>query len=282
MDSNPSKKRIVLSGIAIVIGFVLIASLIGLFFAWSPVDEGNVGVVTQWGDATGEVLQPGSNYIQPVRQSSNIIPVRPQTVDMIDNNEVFVITKDGQDVWVSTTVRYEVDKNEAVTFYSEYKNINQVEERLIIPTVTSNLRNEASDLTTREVITREGRLALEDAAEKSLKDNFEGSGLKLQAVQVREVRLNKEFANKLEAVEIERTERERAIIEAETKAEEEKIVAEGKAEANRVLSESLDEYVLTEQYINSIGENDKVIIAGGGKDGQPIIIEPNTNATDDE
>ena len=72
--------------------------LTGLVMAWSPVDEGNVGVVTQWGDATGEVLRrieekasrfsagrmskPGSNYIQPVRQKSNEIPTRPQTVDM--------------------------------------------------------------------------------------------------------------------------------------------------------------------------------------------------------
>jgi len=267
-------KGIVASGIVVVIGRIAIVGLTGLVMAWSPVDEGNVGVVTQWGDATGEVLQPGSNYIQPVRQKSNEIPTRPQTVDMQGNDEVFIITKDGQDVWVSLTVRYSVNKDEAVTFFRQYKNIDQVVNRLIIPTVTSNVRNEASDLTTREVITREGRLALEATAEDSLRENFDGSGLQLEAVQVREVRLNDEFASKLEAVEIERTERERALIEANTTAEEEVIVAEGQAEANRVLSESLDDAVLTEQYINAIKDNDKVIIAGGGEDGQPIIIDP--------
>jgi Membrane protease subunits, stomatin/prohibitin homologs len=267
-------KGIVASGIVVVIGIIAIVGLTGLVMAWSPVDEGNVGVVTQWGDATGEVLQPGSNYIQPVRQKSNEIPTRPQTVDMQGNDEVFIITKDGQDVWVSLTVRYSVNKDEAVTFFRQYKNIDQVVNRLIIPTVTSNVRNEASDLTTREVITREGRLALEATAEDSLRENFDGSGLQLEAVQVREVRLNDEFASKLEAVEIERTERERALIEANTTAEEEVIVAEGQAEANRVLSESLDDAVLTEQYINAIKDNDKVIIAGGGEDGQPIIIDP--------
>jgi|AntDeeMinimDraft_6_1070357.scaffolds.fasta_scaffold11126_3 regulator of protease activity HflC (stomatin/prohibitin superfamily) len=267
-------KGIVASGIVVVIGIIAIVGLTGLVMAWSPVDEGNVGVVTQWGDATGEVLQPGSNYIQPVRQKSNEIPTRPQTVDMQGNDEVFIITKDGQDVWVSLTVRYSVNKDEAVTFFRQYKNIDQVVNRLIIPTVTSNVRNEASDLTTRDVITREGRLALEATAEDSLRENFDGSGLQLEAVQVREVRLNDEFASKLEAVEIERTERERALIEANTTAEEEVIVAEGQAEANRVLSESLDDAVLTEQYINAIKDNDKVIIAGGGEDGQPIIIDP--------
>jgi len=267
-------KGIVASGIVVVIGIIAIVGLTGLVMAWSPVDEGNVGVVTQWGDATGEVLQPGSNYIQPVRQKSNEITTRPQTVDMQGNDEVFIITKDGQDVWVSLTVRYSVNKDEAVTFFRQYKNIDQVVNRLIIPTVTSNVRNEASDLTTREVITREGRLALEATAEDSLRENFDGSGLQLEAVQVREVRLNDEFASKLEAVEIERTERERALIEANTTAEEEVIVAEGQAEANRVLSESLDDAVLTEQYINAIKDNDKVIIAGGGEDGQPIIIDP--------
>jgi regulator of protease activity HflC (stomatin/prohibitin superfamily) len=266
-------KGIVASGIVVVIGIIAIVGLTGLVMAWSPVDEGNVGVVTQWGDATGEVLQPGSNYIQPVRQKSNEITTRPQTVDMQGNDEVFIITKDGQDVWVSLTVRYSVNKDEAVTFFRQYKNIDQVVNRLIIPTVTSNVRNEASDLTTREVITREGRLALEATAEDSLRENFDGSGLQLEAVQVREVRLNDEFASKLEAVEIERTERERALIEANTTAEEEVIVAEGQAEANRVLSESLDDAVLTEQYINAIKDNDKVIIAGGGEDGQPIIID---------
>jgi regulator of protease activity HflC (stomatin/prohibitin superfamily) len=93
-------KGIVASGIVVVIGIIAIVGLTGLVMAWSPVDEGNVGVVTQWGDATGEVLQPGSNYIQPVRQKSNEIPTRPQTVDMQGNDEVFIITKDGQDVIV--------------------------------------------------------------------------------------------------------------------------------------------------------------------------------------
>lgn len=283
MDSNNiGKTKIIATGVGIIIGIVAISVLIGLIFSWTPIPEGKVGVVTQWGEATGTVLTPGSNYIQPIRQRANEIPTRPQTVDMEGEDDIFVITEDGQDVWVETTIRYRVNKSKAVKFFSEYKNIDQAVNRLIQPTITSNIRNEASNITARGIITKSGRISLEESAEEALSKNFKGSGLELEAVQVRGVELNDEFAAKLEAVEIERTERERALIEANTTAEEEIIIAEGKAKANKELSSSLDEFVLTEQYINSIKDNDKMIIAGSGEDGQPIIIDPSNVESDTE
>lgn len=247
--------------IAIALCVVVVASIIGAVIAVEGVDEGHVKVHKNKGGATGDVFTPGNWYIvNPVTESTQTVEVRPRTVDMRGDNSVYVITQDGQDVWVDLTIRYSVEQDQAVQFYKEYNTHKQATNRLITPTVRSDVRDEASNMSAREVITKDGRQSLEDTATEALQDNFEGTGMTLEAVQVRGIELNEKFATSLEEVEIERTNAERKQIEAQADRD-----------AFQTRNEGLTNEILMEMYIQSIDEGDTVVLATGD-DGTPVIM----------
>lgn len=246
---------------AVVLVFLLAASLIGAVVAVEGVDEGHVKVHKNKGAATGEVFEPGWHVINPVTEGTTTIEVRPRTVDMREDNAIFVITEDGQDVWIDVTIRYRVEPDHAVEFYKKYNTHNQAQSRLIEPTVRSDVRDEASNMSARSVITKDGRQSLEIAAQEALEDNFEGSGLTLEAVQVRGIELNDEFATALENVEIENT-----------KAEQKLIEAEADKEAFQERQEGLTNEILMEMYIKALDEGNTIVLATGD-DGTPVIMD---------
>lgn len=263
---------------AVVLVVLLITSI---FYVWglNEINEGHVGVETDRGAATGEVHDPGWQWVNPVTSDVKEIETRPNTVNMIGDNEVTVVTEDGQDVFVDVTVRYSVNESEAVTFYSEYNSHSQAQDRLIKPTVRSDLRDEASSIPVRDVITKEGRQSLEETVTEALEQNLAGSGLELEAVQVRDVQPNEEYSNQLEQVQIEKTERERKIVEAEADADAQRERAQGDADANQIRDESITDDVLKDKWLDQIDDSDKVIITDGS--GEDMIINTDNETSGD-
>lgn len=256
MTRTPAQQAITVVAV-IVVG----ALLIGAAVAWTSIDEGTVGVEKNKGAVSGEIYEPGWHLINPVSQSVVEIDTRPQTETMAGDSRIPLLTGDGQDVTMELSVRYRVEPENADQFHSEYRNHDQALSEVIVPTVRSNARHEASDLSAKEIITKDGRTALEDSVEESLNENTKGTGITIEAVQVRDVKLNEEYGAALENVEIENTKAEQRIIQAESVAE-----------ANEIREESLTNPVLTEKYIDSIDKSDTVILATG-EDGQPVIMD---------
>ena len=263
MSSGPGDIEIspMMKAAALGVGLVIIVSLVGGILAFETIDEGSVAVEKERGAVTGEIYEPGWHMINPITQSTVVIDTRPQTETMSGDSEIALITGDGQDVTMDMTVRYRVEPENADQFHSEYRNHSQAVERVIIPTVRSNARNEASNLAADEIITKQGRTALEDSVAQSLEENVQGTGITIEAVQVRGVRLNEEYGTALENVEIENTKAEQRIIQAESEAE-----------ANRIRDESLTDAVLQEKYLETIDDSDKIVLATGD-DGSPVILD---------
>lgn len=256
-------------------GIVLLLVVFTFLYVISvdQVQEGNRAVVTEWGQATGEVFEPGlNNHLpQPVGKSSVAIPVTPQTFDTV----VELRTGDGQDVQVDVNVRYRVNPDSVVEFYSDYPGgIDQWENRVGEPTITSNLINEGSDQSARNIITEDGRLRLQDEANNALTNATEF--VEIEATQVREIQLNNQFSQELEQIEIEEAQAEQRIIREEARAEARRIEAEAEAEADKLRDQELTEEVLLDRYIDAINETDKVIVGGGGEgSGIPFMIDLN-------
>lgn len=271
--------------ITVILALAVVVSLIvGIGYIWglNQVDEGHVGIHTHQGAATGTVHDPGWHWHNPITNDVKDLSTRPNTVNMIGDNEVTVVTKDGQDVFVDVTVRYSINESEAAEFYNQYPNQKRAQKRLIEPTVRSDLRDEASSISVREVITKDGRQSLEQTVTDALRENLDGSGLELEAVQVRDVQPNKEYSNQLEQVQIEETERERKLIEAEADADAqieradgaaqaEVKKAEGDAEAAKIRDAEITDDVLKDKWLDSIDKSDKVIVTDGS--GEDVIID---------
>lgn len=259
---------------------LVVVVMVAGFGLWAhvTVHEGHVGVQTEKGAATGDVLEPDWHFINPVTQGVHAIETRPRTVTYNGDENVSIISKDGQDVFADVTIRYSVESDKAVTFFREYRAHGQARERLIEPTVRSELRDEGSDISVRTLITQEGRESLETTLSEALRENFDGTGLTLEAVQLRDTEPNAEFSRQLENIEIENAKAEQRIIEAESKAEAEVKQAEGDAEAHRIRNAALTDKVLMDKYLDQIQGSDKVILATDG-DGTPVILNADSEGS---
>lgn len=277
----------------IAVAAIVIISLVagvGFIGSFEGVNAGHVKVVTDKGEVTGEVFSPGWYFINPVTQNAHSISVRPQEYTMsatqgegekVRNDQVNVLTNNGLEVGVDVTIRYSVNPEQADTFYRQYRTLGQAEQRLIRPAVRSELRTEAGNIQTNQIYTKSGQEQLRTAVKDVLQQEFEGSGLELQAVQIRGIDLPQEYQQSIEQKEIEqqRIEQKEAQIERERLEKERKIIeAEGEAEQNRIISESLTDEVLMNRYIEAIDSNSKIIItgSGGGSGGTPFILDSDT------
>lgn len=272
----------------VFIPMVLFAGIGGVM-AYEQVGEGDVGVHKTWGAVTGQQLNPGAHFIIPVRDSVKHIEIRPRTYTMSDSESegkkedrqdaVVVQSVNGTTVRVDVTVRYRVERDQAAEFVSQWNDVQQMERRLIRPTVRSELRDEAADIQTSEIYTTEGREALTKAATRVLTEQFADEAVVLEVVQVREVDLPQRIDEALDEKEVAKqrvqVEQER-IKQEEAKAEQVEIQAEADAEVIRTKGQALRDntIVLRQRLIDAYGEGTVFVTDGD----TPMIMDA-SNAT---
>ncbi|WP_280587749.1 prohibitin family protein [Halorubrum sp. Boch-26] len=263
---------------AAAVAMILLTALVGGVLAWNPVEEGNVEVVKEWGDSTGEMLEPGAHWITPIKDSTAVVKTRPQQYTMANeaaegaearDDSVEVLTNDGVSVDVDVTVRYRVDTAQANTFYDEYKNVRQAEARLIRPTTQDVLRTEGGDIQTTQIYTGSGQNQMADAVTEALIAESEGTGLTIEAVQIRNIKLPSQYADAVEKKEVEKQnieKKQNSIEVAKAEAERKRVEAQGQADANEIEAESLkgNPELVQVKYINALESNENTIYVGAG------------------
>lgn len=271
---------------AVGLGLVLLLSLAGVGMAFESVEEGEVKVVKDKGAVTGEVFEPGWHWRTPISESTASVDTRPQAEHWVsEEDRIYVLTQDGQDVWVELTLQYQVHDDDALQFYKTYPFDNPHKaamKRNIEPTVRSTLRDEGSDMGARQIITKDGRQTLEDETAAAIREAVNGTGITVNEVNVRDVKLNEQFSNELEAIEVENAKAEQRVIAAEADAKAEVARAEGDREAYEIRAEALKDNpeVLVEAYIKALDETDTVYVPVDGE-GLPTFLDVSSegNAT---
>lgn len=288
------KKQQKLSFAASTVALLVLLSLIAVPFAYKGVNEGHVGVHKEWGAVTGKTLAPGAHLKMPIRDGVQNVEIRPRTYTMSHtsgegkkanrDDSIRVTTINGTDVDVDVTIRYRVNAERADEFVTEWNNENQLEKRLIRPTVRSTGRDVAAGITTSDIYTQMGREALERAIREDLRAEMGDEPVVLEAVQVRDVKLPNSYQRQLNAkesakVQIEKKEYQ---IQSARKDKQRKLIeAEAEAEANRIVGESLTDEVLADRYIKSLDRTDTVYIPVG-EDGLPKFVNATADQEDDD
>lgn len=293
MSAEPSAGA---KALTVGVALLVVLGLIGGIMAYRQVPEGHEGVEKHWGAVTGNSLDSGPHWKVPIQTSIQDVEVRPRTYTMSntvgegqkqDADAITVKTVNGSSVDVDVTVRYHIREGEAPEFVEEWKNLQQMEKRLIRPTVRSDLRDTASELqTTGEdaIYTQEGRTELAETARQSLREQFEGQPIVLEAVQIRNIDLpdkidstldEKEQAKQQVQVEQERIEQERA------KAEQKRVEAQADADVIEIRGEALrqNKIVLDQQAIEAMDEG-TVYIVPQGQDSPPMILNTQTGGVE--
>lgn len=271
-------------GVSVIVALAVATALFG---GYHQVPEGHVGVQKSFGAVTGDQLQPGAHIIVPVKDSVQDVEIRPRTYTMANTqgegdrpsqaDAVTVQTINGTTVDIDITVRYKIQETDASGFVTQWRTVGQAEERLIRPSVRSQLRDEAAGIQTSEIYTNDGRERLGDAAQQKLESAFEGEALVLEEVQVRTVDLPDSYDQALNDKEIAKQrveEKKFEIQQAERDKERQEIQAEADARVIEIRGEALQDnpVVLRQQYVQSIDDSDKVILATDDE-GTPIILQ---------
>lgn len=277
---------------AIGVAVLIVIAGIGAILSYEQVPEGHEGVTTEWGAVTGETLNSGAHWKIPVMQNVQPVEIRPRTYTMSQTvgegqrsqaDAIAVKTVNGTTVQVDVTVRYRINSTEADTFVEVWNNEQQMETRLIRPTIRSDLRDEASDIQTSDIYTREGREALTETAQESLNDEFGDEPIVLEEVQVRNIDLpdsidatldEKEQAKQQVEVERERVKQERA------RAEQKRVQAQAEADVIDIRGEALEDnrVVLQARMIEAYDEGTMFVTEGG----QEVIVQAPEGMTANE
>lgn len=266
--------------LAVIIGVVLVGSFA---LSYTQVPEGHTGVEKELGAVTGNQYDAGAHLKLPWK-SVKTIECRPRTYTMSDaegegqkggrQDAVVVQSVNGTTHRVDITIRYHINCANSTSFVSEWNNEQQMEQRLIRPTVRSQLRDEASSIQTSRIYTANGRKKLQASATTVLTEQFGDQAVVLEAVQIRDVTLPKQYQKELTKKEKSKVKitRKRHEIEVEKKeAKRKRIEAQADADVIKIRGKALNNnpIVLRDRYIKAIKPTDKVITDGN----QSIIVD---------
>lgn len=269
--------------VMVAVALIVVISLIGGVLSYKQVEEGHQGVTTEWGAVTGQTLDSGAHWKIPIMQNVQSVEIRPRTYTMSQTvgegqrsqaDAISVKTVNGTTVQVDVTVRYRINASQADTFVEDWNNEDQMEIRLIRPTIRSDLRDEASDIQTSDIYTREGRQALTETAQDSLNEEFSDEPIVLEEVQVRNIDLPDSIDQVLDEKEVAKqqveVERER-IQQEEARAEQRRVEAQAEADVIDIRGNALENntVVLQARMIEAYDEGTMFVTQGG----QEIIVQ---------
>lgn len=257
-----------IAGIAVVL-FLLIVLL---FSSVARVDSGHVGVLTLFGQVTGQVLPEGMHLINPFK-SNNEMTIRTQEV----KESASVPSSEGLVMALDTSLIYHLDPTKAADVYQKigpaYPTV------LIEPNLRAAIREATASHTANALYTGEREMVAKQIFDQ-LTSILGARGIITESVLLRDIQLPATLKASIEAkqqaeqealamsfrLQKEKQEAERKRIEAGGIRDFQQIVAQG-------ISPALLEWKGIEATENlAKSSTSKVVVIGNSKNGLPLIL----------
>lgn len=188
-----------------------------------------------------------------------------------DGAQVTVQDKEGVSSNIDITLRYSIKADSVTDIYRQFKDEDNFKSSFITQDIRSVVRSVPTQFTTLELITKRGEI--EAQILEALEDRWKSEGVIIDSISLQEIRVPdsvKEAYASAQEAQI-NVEKERSNLEAEeVKAQQKVANATAEAEANRLLTESLNDNVLKQRYLDTLSEL--------GKDGNVIVVPEGFNA----
>lgn len=234
------------------------AALMAVLFrvtAVTKIPANTVGVkVSAFGGVQDKTLPTGYHLKLPFVDKIYKLPTSVQNRTM---EAITTQTKDGQ--WLNTNIdiKYKVNKQEAMTVFSNYTNLANVSENVIAPAVQRAIESVTGEYDVYEVL-GDKRIEVYGKIDKALSDKLAEYNLEFVSFTITDQDAGDEIEQairdesvKQKQVDSARQDQEKAKIEAETKqikakaeADAEVIKAQGQAEANAKVAGSITEALI--------------------------------------
>src|SRR6266571_482779 len=242
---------------------ILVLALIVMLTSIAYVPAGHVGVLTLFGQVTGEVLPEGTHLISPFK-TNNKLPIRTQEI----KETASVPSEEGLIIKLDTSLLFHLDPQKASDVYQKigpnYVNV------VIEPNLRSAIRSATAAHNANALYTG----AREEVAlqvQKELAAQLGPRGILVENILLRDVQLPAMLKSSIEA----KQQAEQDALRMTFVLQKEKQEAERKRIEAQGISPQLLEWKgieATEKLASS--PNAKVIMIGSARTGLPLIFEP--------
>ena len=262
---------------------VAVIGLLGVGKATVVVIDGRqVGIPIAFGKI-GQPIGPGAHFVPPWANVTNFSTALQESSmlaiaegDRKGDDSIEVITKDGATIKIDVTVRYTVDPAKADDLYRLVGGMVDVREKIVRPLTRSGMRD-TYGLRTAEEATRSQRGPIALSAADELRPKLEAQGVKLDSLLVREMALDANSRQRLEAIVQQRADNDKATltrqneisqaenevkkaqlaadrlkVDTQAQADKKRVEADAEANANKVVSQSLTPEVLRAREIEAL------------------------------
>ena len=257
--------------IAFASGVALLAVIVVLLFFTATVETGNVGVITNFGKVTGEVLDSGWHLVGPV-DHVNEISIRTITTQ----TDAACFSSDLQEVNITLAVQTRITKENATDIFKNYGTEYMSQAN---PKILDALKAETAKYEAAQIIAN--RDTIRSEAFKAAQQRLQGF-VEVQDLSIVNVEFSADYEKAIEAKQVAQQRAEQAKYElqqAEVEAQKQVATARGEAEAIQIRGDALakNPQVIQLELVNKWdGKSPETLVTGGvgGGGGVSSIVLP--------
>ena len=237
-------------------GWVILLIGIGMliFSLFTSVPTGYTGILTTFGKVNDTTLEAGINVKAPW-QSVVLMDNREQTKDF----EVLAFSSDIQEVKVSGTISYSIDKTTAMKLYRDVG--KDYYKTLVTPRLNEAVKVMISEYSAEDLITNRGQLSTKMLT--SINNTTSTYGLNIINISI-DVDFADAFTDAVEAKQVAtqvlqkaQTEQEQETMVAQQQAERQKIEAQAKADVAKLQADA-EAYAISAKAQAEADANEKI------------------------
>jgi prohibitin 2 len=231
-------------GLLVLLGIVIAVSVLSPV---ATVPNGHRGVMLTFGKAATEPLNEGLHFRIPIAQTLYRMPVQVQRSE----TESEAASKDLQRVTTQVVLNYHVEPTRAVEVYQQLGAFENIEPRIIDPTIQEAMKAVTARFTAEQLITKRPEVSAD--IREAVHGRLERHGLIVDEFSITNFRFSESFDHAIEAktvaeqqklkaerdLERIRVEAEQRIEQARAEAESQKLNAQAQAEALKLQREAI-------------------------------------------
>lgn len=199
-DSNnlPDLTAISSKGKGFLIGiFILIVALIAVFQSLYTVDEGHVGIIKRFGEATKQV-NPGLHIKIPFVDRVEVLEIRTRK----NLEKLNASTHEQMPVTAQVSINWTVQRDQAFELFKRYGGLSQFESRILDPKLRSAAKDALARYKAEEIIQNRSRVITQ--IEELLLEEMKEYPVKLDSAQLENLDLPQKYIQSIETKQTEK------------------------------------------------------------------------------
>ncbi|MGB0835017.1 MAG: SPFH domain-containing protein [Psychrobium sp.] len=176
---------------------LVIPAILAIWMMFYTIDEGHVGIVKRFGEAT-EQVNPGLHYKLPFADGVEELEIRTRK----NAEKLRASTFEQMPVDAEVSVNWTVVRPEAFNLYKNYGGLEQFENRILDPRLRSAAKDALARYKAEEIVQNRGKVI--QKIEETLLATMKEFPVKLDSVQIENLELPRKY---LQSIETKQTEK---------------------------------------------------------------------------